>query len=198
LNRTARFKALYAIAIGAAAVIAVAIVTQHRTDLWLLLLIAAAFLLPGRVQGVYYRDLFRGRRLHDSGHSAEAVVCFERFLATLKATPWIRHLLWLSFSVYTPNVEAMALNNLGAALLDLGKFEESERSLESAIVIDPHYPLPFFNLAVLHSARGDRGMAERAAAESSRLGFTGGTIDTVLLRAQSLLARLQGRGHAVR
>jgi Flp pilus assembly protein TadD len=88
----------------------------------------------------------------------------------------------------------MTLNNLGAALLNVGRFEESERALDNAIAIDPQYPLPFYNLAVLHSARGDRGMAERAAAESSRLGFTGGTIDTVLGRAQSLLARLEDRG----
>lgn len=196
MSRTSRFKALYAIAIGGALVVALALVTQHRSDTWVLLLVALAFLIPGRVQGFYYRDLFRGRRLLDSGHPAGAIVYFERFLAALRAAPWRRHLLWLSFSVYTPSAEAMTLNNLGAALLDVGRFEESERALQSAIAIDPQYSLPFFNLAVLHSVRGDQAMAERAAAESSRLGFTGGTMDIALGRAQSLLARLEGQGRA--
>jgi hypothetical protein len=53
--------------------------------------------------------------------------------------------------------------------------------------------LPFFNLAVLHSARGDREFAERAATEAARLGFTGSTMDKVLNRAASVLAGVEGR-----
>ena len=87
----------------------------------------------------------------------------------------------------------MTLNNVGAAHLTLGHLDESKRALEAAIVIDPQYPLPFFNLAVLHSARDERELAERAAAEAARLGFTGSTMDAVLNRASSVLAGVEGR-----
>ena len=93
--------------------------------------------------------------------------------------------------MYTVDAEAMTLNNIGAAQVDLGRLDEAERSLEAAIAIDPQYPLPFFNLAVVHSARNDREHAERAAAEAARLGFPGSTMDAVRrTRAASVLARV--------
>ncbi|MFS8066672.1 MAG: hypothetical protein ACMG6S_09905 [Byssovorax sp.] len=53
--------------------------------------------------------------------------------------------------------------------------------------------MPQFNIAILHEMRGDRAAAERAVAEATRLGYAGGTVDTMAHAAQSLLARVEGR-----
>lgn len=95
--------------------------------------------------------------------------------------------------MYTIDAEAMTLNNIGVAHLTQGRLDECKRALEAAIAIDPHYPLPFFNLAVLHLARNDREFAERAAAEAVRLGYTRSTMDAVLNRTASVLAGIEGR-----
>lgn len=193
LSRVARFKRYYAIAIGAAIAAALLIMVATRQNPWMWILFAGVALIPGRVQGLFYRDLYTGRRLLDSDRPAEALVCFERFLASLRAAPWRKHLLWLQFSVYTTDAEAMTLNNIGAAQISLRRLDEAQRTLEAAIAIDPQYPLPFFNLAVLHSARNEPEFAERAAAEAARLGFTGSTMDTVVRRAASVLATVEGK-----
>lgn len=61
-------------------------------------------------------------RLLDGSRPGEALICFERFLVMLRAEPWRKHLLWLAFSVYTLDAEAMALNDIGAAHLTLAQF----------------------------------------------------------------------------
>lgn len=194
MSRVARFKIYYALAMSAAIVVALFLLVATRdAPPWKWLLIAGVFLIPGRVQGLYYRDFFSGRRLLDSGRAADALVCFERFLVSLRAKPWRRHLLWLQFAIYTPYIEAMTLNNIGAAHLTLGHLDESARALEAAIALDPQYPVPFFNLAILYSARNEQDLAARAAAEATRLGFTGGTMDVVLGRAAAVLAGVEGR-----
>jgi hypothetical protein len=124
---------------------------------------------------------------------SEAIVQLERFLADVRARPWLKPMIWLSWSIYTPKVEAMTLNNIGAANLALGHLEESERAISEALALDREYPLPHFNMAVLHELRGNRILAEQSLAESKRLGYFGGTIDSIVKRAQSLLARVEGR-----
>ena len=137
---------------GAAIAVAILILVAYSQSPWTLAVIVAACLVPGRVQGFYYRDLFSGRRLLDGGRPGEALACFERFLATLRAAPWRKHLLWLQFSVYTIDAEAMTLNNIGAAQIDLGRLDEAERSLEAAIAIDPAVSAP-----LLQSGRSSFG-----------------------------------------
>src|SRR5262245_6475099 len=159
-----------------------------------MLVVAAVLLIPGRVQGRFYRDLFQGRRLLDAGYHREAVAYLERFIALVRVQPWRKRLLWLSWSVYTPDAEAMALNNLGAAKLALGQQSASEQAFKEALTLDPLYPVPHFNIAVLHQIRGNRPLAEQAAAEAARLGFARSTIDAVIYHAQSILARVEGRG----
>jgi tetratricopeptide (TPR) repeat protein len=158
------------------------------------LLVAAAMLVPGRIQGVYYRDLFNGRRLFDRGNVAGARACFGRFLAQLRRRPWIRRLLWLSWSLYTPSVEAMTWNNIACCELQQGRLSEARKSLETALTLDPLYPLPHFNLAVVYELEADRAAAERELEKANELGYAGGTLDAVARRAQSILAIVESRG----
>jgi tetratricopeptide (TPR) repeat protein len=194
MSRVTRYKIGYVVALVALGILSIAVIGGLGGSVGAILAVGVVLLVPGRLQGVFYRDLFRGRRLLDTGHAAEAIPHLERFLQTVRAEPWRKRLLWLSWSVYTPNVEAMALNNLGAARMRLGQMREAETAFQEALTLDPFYPVPQLNIAMIHEMRGDRATAERAVAEATRLGYTGGTIDTVVHAAQSLLAQIEGRG----
>ena len=88
----------------------------------------------------------------------------------------------------------MTLNNIGAAHLNLGNLDESEGAFKEALALDDKYALVRFNMAVLHEMRGARMLAEKALADAARLGYSGGGLDMVINRAQSILARVEGRG----
>jgi tetratricopeptide (TPR) repeat protein len=155
--------------------------------------VAIALLVPGRIVGAYYRDLFRGRRLLDL-HAPEASIAYTtRFLEWVRARPGRKRLLWLAWSVYTPDAEAMALNNLGVAHLQMGKLDAAATALRAALAVDPRYPIPYYNLAIERELSDDRGEATRLLAEAERLGLRGTTIDSLIIEAQALLARVEGR-----
>jgi hypothetical protein len=192
VNRTTRYKVGYVVALGVVCAISTVAVYSMDGGVAAIVAVAGVLFVPGRIQGLFCRELFRGRRLLDAGRPAEAAVYFERFLGTVRREPWRKRLVWISWPVYTPNVEAMALNNLGAAQLELGKIPEADAAFTQALELDPYYPLPYFNLAILQEMRGDRAGSERSVSEAARLGYTGGTLEFVIHRAQSLLARVEG------
>jgi tetratricopeptide (TPR) repeat protein len=176
-------------AIGAGVLLSVAV------GGWQGLLVAVLLmLLPGRIQGFVYRDFFRGRRLFSQGQYADAVPHFERFLDSVRARPWIKHLLWLQFAAYTTDIEAMTLNNLGGAHIQLGDLDAGERYLREALAIDARYAMALYNLSRVAALRGDEADAERLLAEAARLGFSGSGLDALLQASGERLAHLEGRG----
>lgn len=195
MSRTTRYKLGFLAAVCVAAALAFLLVWSVDLDLSIATVFTALILLvPGRVQGVFYRELFKGRILLEQRREQEALDHFRNFLRDVRARPWLKRLIWLSWSVYTPNVEAMALNNIGAANLALGRLGESEGALGEALTLDEKYPLPHFNLAVLQEMRGNRMLAEAELEAAAKLGYVGGTVDTIVNHAQALLARAEGRG----
>lgn len=192
VNRTTRLKIGYLVALAALAVVSGSAVIAARAGMLGVVAVTVLLLVPGRVQGFYYRDLFTGRRLLDAGRFAEAVSHLERFLESIRLNPRREMLLWLSWSVYTPNVTAMALNNIGIAQLNLGDLDSAEVTLARALDVDPLYPLPHFNIAVIQEMRGNHAGAVRALKTAQELGYSGGTIDAVISKSQSLLARVEG------
>ncbi len=159
-----------------------------------LLIIAVLLLVPGRVQGICFRDFFTGRRLLDSGEPSAALHHFEDFLQLTRREPWRKKLLWLTWSVYTPDLEAMTLNNIGVSQMTMGNADEAKAAFDDALSLDPKYPLPYFNLAVLATMKADQASAEEALKKANMLGYKNGTIDAAIRRAQSLLARVEGHG----
>lgn len=194
MTRTARFKLGYIgalIALGTLAVIAIVALGGGVVPM---LVVAAILLMPGRILGVAYRDLFRGRRLLDLRQAEASIPYTRRFLEYIRQHSGRKRLLWLAWSVYTPDSEAMALNNLGAAYLESGDFVAATEALNAAVAIDPEYPIPHYNLAIERAVAKDEAAAARHAAEAERLGFRRTSIDAVIREAQSLLARVEGRG----
>ena len=193
MKRPTRYKIGYLLAFVALGAVAISVLVYFERSTGAVLAVVAVLLIPGRLQGIVYRDLFQGRRLLSSGNAAEAEQHFDRFLALVRRGPWRKRLIWLSWSVYTPDVEAMTLNNIGAARMQMGKRGEAATSFGEALELDPLYPMPHFNLAILHELEGNRESAEQAASVAERLGFSGSSIDQAILAAQSLLAHLEGR-----
>ena len=151
-------------------------------------------LIPGRLQGLLLRPLFRGQRQLAQGRPKSAVREFEAYLAMLERQPWRKWALWLGWSLYTPSARAMGLNNLGVARADLGDEVAARQAWESASVIDPLYPGPRANLAALAAASGDAKSATELLLQAKHLGYTGGSLDQATHRVQQLLAAVESRG----
>lgn len=98
MTRVARYKIGYVVALLGLAVFCFAVLSVAGWSRLPVAALVVALLIPGRVQGVLLRDLFRGRRELDRGNPAYALGYLERFIATLLAQPWRRAALWLSWS----------------------------------------------------------------------------------------------------
>ncbi len=152
---------------------------------------AVVALLPARLQRTFYRDMLAGRRLMAQGKYEQSVEFSRRFLDDIRERPGLKRIMWLSWPGRTTDAEAMVLNNLAAAQIELGEWDDASGHLADAIELDPEYSVPRFNLALLAAIRGDRENAERLLAQAASLGYTRGTIDPILKHADELRARYQ-------
>lgn len=154
-------------------------------------------LIPGRIQGLLFRPLFRGQRDLAQGRAADAVRQFEAFIALMERQAWRKWALWLGWSLYTPSAKAMGYNNLGVAHADLGNESSARQAWECALAIDPLYPVPYANLAALAAADGSVERATSLLVHAEQLGYTGGPLDQAAHRVQQLLAAVESRGPSV-
>jgi tetratricopeptide (TPR) repeat protein len=160
---------------------------------WPHAVVAIAFLIPGRIQGALWRDFFRGRHALQEGRVLEAVVNFNRFEAALLRRPWLRYAIFLQWSFYTWNAEALLRNNLAACDLARGELDAAEAGFQRARALDPGNPLPYFNLAVIAQAKGLPEGAGELLREAKARGFRGGTRERVIAMAGGILASVEGR-----
>ena len=117
MNRTTRYKTLYLMAVLVLAAGVVAIMSTTGAYALTLVFASVVLLVPGRIQGYFWRDFFRGRRLLGRGNAQDAIPYFMGFLDELVARPWLKRLIWLSWGMHTRDIEVMTRINLGAALL---------------------------------------------------------------------------------
>lgn len=187
-NGTAVRKFIYPVVFVALLVGCFALMTVGSGG-WGLLAFVVLLLGPGRIQGAPFGDFFRGRRLFAEGKFEESIPCFERFLARIRRRPALKHLVWLQWTVYSTDIEAMTLNNLGGAHMQAGDMDAAERFLVEALRVDPRYGVPYYNLSMIAAARDDREEAERLQAEARRLGMAGGRVDALFQYVASGQAR---------
>ena len=194
MSRTTALKIGYVGALFVLAAIAVIAIWALGGSTTAMLAVGLALLVPGRVQGFVFRDLFRARRLLADGDFAQSLAASQRFLDQIHKHPWQKVLVWLSWTVYTTDVEAMGLNNLGSAHLQCGEWEQASAFFREAIEVDGLYPLPFFNLAVIAELKGDHPEAKELLSAAKRRGFSGSSFDHAVSMGQELLSRVEGRG----
>lgn len=179
--------------LGSAIVSYTSLANPNRGAVLALILV---LLIPGRAQGLLFRDLFRGRRALDRGDPNLALVHLNQFLVTIRAQPWRKPLLWLSWSFYTPSVEAMALNDIGTAQLALGDIDAAEVAWRAALDLDSQYPIPHANLALVAATRNDTSAANQHLEAARRLGYSGAGFDRFARKTQSILAAIESHGPA--
>jgi tetratricopeptide (TPR) repeat protein len=196
MSRTLLLKLLYVAAVAAFGGLALLIVTtafRGREKLGAVML-AVLLLVPGPLLGFFFRSLFQGRRLLDAGQPKPALDHFRAFLDQVRESPWQKRLIWLSWAVYTPDVEAMAWNNIGAAHTELGNWDDAKQAFSEALAVDPKYALPHLNLARIAIVEGDKAEAERRVDSARSLGYKKTSVDQLIFQGQALLARVEGRG----
>lgn len=195
MSRTAKLKLahLFVVVILGAAAIAFLISLdgiQNRAYYLFLLVITLA---PGRINGHYWREFYKGRRLLTREAYSEALPHFMRFLEITRARPGLKHLVWFVGSVYTRDIEVMTLNNIGAIHLMLGDLDKATAALEMARERDPEMPHIYYNLSVIAMVRREPDRGERLFDESRRLGYRGTWDDRLIKKAGVALAEFEGR-----
>ncbi len=194
MNRTSRYKVFYAALISSLCAGVAIVVLSTDVHPMTLVLAAGVFLVPGRVQGYFWRDFFRGRRLLAEDRAAESITCFTRFLKQLAARPWLKKLIWLSWGIYTRDIAVMTQTNLGAARMRLGELDAAEDHLRAAMEHDAQAPLPWHNLGVILQVRGEVASAEEAFRKARALGYSAAVSDKLVHAMSEALARCEGRG----
>lgn len=196
MSRTTKYKAIYFGVVGTGVVLMLWLVPRFHGSAAGFIVLALALLLPGRVLGFFWRDLLRGLRLLRVRRFAESKQCSQRFLADVRARPWLKRLIWLGLSTYSRDPEALALNNLGAAEIMLGEWDQAQEHLHASLAVDPLNPLPCFNLGKLSAARGDQPAAGRWFDQAVALGYSQTLVDQAIRLAQARFAFTDGRDHS--
>jgi tetratricopeptide (TPR) repeat protein len=196
VSRTAAYKFVYFGIVFGVASLALWLMFHYQLGMRGIVLLIVALLVPGRVLGFFWRDLLRGLRLLNAKQYAESKKYSQRFLVTLKNRPWLKKLIWLGSGTYSRDPEAMALNNLGAAEIALGEFENAQAHLNAAISTDPLNPLPYFNLGALFTSLENPREAGAWFAKAVNLGYSRTVVDKIISVAQGRFASTDGAGNS--
>jgi len=148
-------------------------------------------LFPTMIQGFFWHDFFLGRRYNRKGDWDQAIRCFHNFLLRLKKHPWLKHLIFLRWSRYTNNIEAMTHNNIALALINRGEVEMAEKSCQAALESDPLYPVPFFHLALIEKIKDNESRARELWQKSASLGYDNVGFENLKLLADSLKKQME-------
>ena len=158
------------------------------------LVLVVVFLTPGRIQGIAWRPFFRGRKAQTVGNWKLAISEYTLFQEQVRARPGLKGLIWLSWGMYSRDIEAMTENNLGACHLELGALEKAEPHFHRALTLDPLYPIPHFNLAVVKGLQKDFLGFNEHFEQAKRLGYHRSGVDHAIRRLGEVLAAVEGRG----
>jgi tetratricopeptide (TPR) repeat protein len=148
--------------------------------------------IPGRIVGHYFRYFFIARKFLNLKKYENSIEYNKRFIQLLEHKPWIKRLMWFSWGIYTKDIEAMSFNNLGTALLYMGKYDQSKEQFKKAISIDESYSLPYFNLAIIYLIDGDKEIAHNYYRNAEKLGFKGTSFDKLITKIQELYTNREG------
>lgn len=160
-HRVARNRVLYFMVLLLVLISFAYLITNFHWELYQLLIIAVAFLIPGRLVQYYWRDFFKGRKNLEKRNFDKAIQRFELFLKDVEDSPWIKWLMFFSYGLYSFKVEAVAMAYLGKCNIHKRDLEQAESFLNKALQVDAKYPVAFFNLAVIYVLRNDEAAARR-------------------------------------
>jgi len=194
LSRTSYYKLIYfGMVLGGGGVVAWLIYKYHQQlGIGGILLLVALMLLPGQILAFFWRDLLQGFRLLRERRFADSKRHSEAFLRDLERRPWLRHFIWLGFGTYSRSPLCFALNNLGAAEIELGESDNARLHLVAAMQADENCALPYYNMGVLEGSLGQHEEARKWYEQAASLGFSRSTIDAIIQSSTARLARSAG------
>jgi ATP-dependent Clp protease adaptor protein ClpS len=146
---------------------------RHHVPALAALTLLALLLIPNRIQAYFWSDLVAGFHHLNRRDYVLSKTHSQRFLAQLAARPWLKKLIWLGPTAYSRDAEALARNNLGAAMWKLGELEAAQEQLLHAIVLDPRCPLPHHNMGELLLNATTMATAMPWLEKAEALGFPG-------------------------
>lgn len=160
----------------------------------------------------YYRIL--GQILSDEGDQEEAINCLIDALRWNPKNEWALLMMGNIFARYKEDVETamkyydqvlvvkpndnIALNNIGANLMQLGKRDEASKYFEKAIKANPNYPNTHYALALVSEMDRDYFSAFNRALTAirknpNRDGLYGNSFKLAIESAQSIIKEIDGK-----
>lgn len=177
MTRTSLYKAGYFGIVLITSAVLIVVIGKLLASIVVALVIGIVLLLPDWVLARYWRDLLRGLDELKRGNYEKSRTHSQSFLDQLPTQPWLKLLIWLGSSAYSRDPKALALNNLGVANIGLMEYDTARKNLENSIAIDGQNPVPYFNLGVLATRRGEAAEAATWSAKAEALGYSGWTSD---------------------
>ena len=191
MSRTLKYKLLYVLVAAPILAVVTLIFVALEPGLLGVLVTAILLLAPGRLGAYFLRELFLSKGHIGAERYEDAIASAERFLDQLDRQPWRQHFIYCFFGIYTWNTRAMALNNLGAAKMELGRIDEAEMPLGEALALDEDYPMPYYNLGIIEAVREDHARSDQLFAKARQLGFRPSAVDKMIMRVGAAYARVQ-------
>ena len=190
MTRPAKSRIRYCIAIIALLALGFSVLRQFEFSPNALVIVVLCLVLPGRFASFFWRDFYAGLELMQRRDYPNARINLERFVHRIRQQRWMKKLIYCKWGIYTWDIEAMALNNLGSTLLQLTDPAGAESHFVAALNLDSGFPLPYANLAIVHFARGNADEAVRYLDRSRVLGYYGLDEEAAKREAQTIRARL--------
>jgi len=150
--------------------------------------VGVAVLLMVLVLAGWARHLMMARYHMRRRQWTKAIESYQRFEKMLLTSHYSGLLIPLYLGIYSLDGVAIVRNNIAQALMKLGKLDEADGWLRSALQQDPLYAIPYLNLGTIAAIQRQEALARRQFRTAVELGYSP-------IGAQKLLARALARGN---
>jgi tetratricopeptide (TPR) repeat protein len=147
------------------------------------LAVLGAALIVIAVLAILAREYFASKRLMRRRQWQAAIEKLKKLEQKLLKASWQRASSLLYLNVYTFDGVALVRNQVAQCFMNLDDFDQAVRWLRSALLRDPHFAIPYVNLALIAAQRKDETNARREMSRAIQLGFNPATASRLLRRA---------------
>jgi len=165
-----------------AAMVAFYSIVSRLPGIAALAVLVAALIAVG-VLAILAREYFSSKRLMRRREWQAAVEKLKKLEQKLSQASWQRASSILYLNVYTFDSVALIRNQIGQCFMNLEDPDQAVRWLRSALLRDPHFAIPYVNLALIAAQRKDEATARREMSRAVQLGFNPATASNLLRRA---------------
>lgn len=147
------------------------------------LAVLATALIMVAVFAILAREYFASKRLMRRRQWQAAIDKLKKLEQKLLKASWKRASTLLYLNVYTFDGVALVRAQVAQCFMNLEDLDQAVRWLRSALLRDPHFAIPYVNLALIAAQRRDEATARREMSRAVQLGFSPATATQLLRRA---------------